>query len=108
MSSLRKKLPTPPAGHAWETVVTADSHGENILTLTLLDLATEKKISSREVNLTRCSRYSISYAEAYRRWSTLRKDTFNDLLGPVVDWVNAAVNKLNNAGQVIDYQLGNS
>ncbi|QRY51804.1 hypothetical protein [Mycolicibacterium septicum] len=106
VSSLRKKLPTPLAGHAWETVVTADRDGRNILTLTLLNLATESKVATRRVDLTH-RKYGKTYAQEYRDYPILKKDTFNnDLIGPVVDWAQAAVNKFSNAGQVVDYQLG--
>lgn len=107
VSTLRKMLPKPPSGHAWQTRVDTNERGHVILTTTLVSVLTGDVASYRR-NLTVDTKYVYPdmqqpWAEQYRKYPTLKKNTFNEVLGPIVDWAATVVNTVEPAS---DYRMG--
>lgn len=91
---LRKKLPKPLAGYAWEINVDTDDQGQYIMHLTLVNVATGKNVATTCGNLT--WRNYESWSRTYIEFSHIAKDVFaTDLINPMVDWAIATNNKLN-------------
>ena len=105
VSKLRQKLPTLPAGYVWETVVRTNKDGDDILDLSLMEVASEKVLARASRNLT-MGRYE-TYASKYTKYPSLKKETFNnDLLQPLLDWAYPEANRVKSGGTVTDYKIG--
>lgn len=104
LKTLRDQLPDAPSGCAWESAVKFDDRGEAHLHLSLVEVATERTVASTKSSLVR-GKYGRLYSEEYRKYRTLRADTFNELIGPLVDWATCQVNKYANAGKTYGYRM---
>jgi hypothetical protein len=103
--ALRRKLPRPPQGHVWETTVSTNDSGHDILKVSLVNVSTEENVASMTRNLT-VGEYR-TYAHEYIEYAILKKETFNnELLQPILDWAYPVVNKIATGGQVTDYEIG--
>jgi hypothetical protein len=68
---LRKILPTPPPGYAWEIAVSQDKDGDHKMKLTLRDPITQDLLMGFSVSTYLTKRGSIP--DNYDRWNNIRQ-----------------------------------
>lgn len=106
VSTLRRQLPDAPSGCAWEIKVTTNERGHNLMHLTLVDVASEKDVATKDVNLTWNTQYGQTWAQCYRKWSPSIKGDFDSaIIGTLVDFAYAEVYK-RQSGSTTDYVMG--